>query len=461
MKNLYSSLVFLLLSSVSYGQAEPILDGTVTHFAKILKKAETALFPSFHWLFWSLVTISFAWSFIKWALDESELKSFVSVLTKKVLVIGIMSAAFVYAGTWAGAIIDSFKKLAGIAGNSSLSPSYLFDSALYVFVQIIQGIGLSVNSFVVMNAVGVMIIICYALIAGSMILVLVECQFMAIINMILFSFGGLELTSDFAKASWRYTVALGLKTFFIFLIGSIAETMVADAVILSQKGDLITIISIFGSSMVLALLIFMIPGNVQTIISGVTLTGNLNATKAMTEMASTGGKAAIGGAVLAKETAKYASANSGGGALGFAKQAGVALGRAMMSDFSNKATGNPSSRSGNFAGRMGSEIAKMNQGLSGSKITPTTSQSTSCQSNQGTQGLSSSPSVETLGVNTASTGTSSNSLNQGETSFDSSMAFQETALSEQNASDSVGGFKDQIPKGQTSSQSNDQNKGDR
>ena len=75
---------------------------------------------------------------------------------------------------------------------------------------------------------GIVIEICFALMAAAMVLALVESYLIISMSVILMAFGGSHWTKDFAISAIRYTVSVGAKLFMMQILLSIGTGLIQD-----------------------------------------------------------------------------------------------------------------------------------------------------------------------------------------------------------------------------------------
>ena len=348
-----------------------VIDETIDTFTKLLDGAQKALYPFVTKLFWSLVTLSFTWSFIQWALVKDELRSFVADLTRKILTVGFFAGCLQYSGGWTQAIIDSFKAWAGIAAGAggpvkSMSPSFILDSAVSVISKVVSdGSTFNLAASILTGLVGIAIVVCFAIIAAVMVLTLVEAQFVALVNMILFAFGGAEWSMDYAKSSWRYTISVGLKVFIVYFLVGVGDGIMTDTLKAAESNNIEQLFGALGASFVLVILVKQIPDAIQSVVAGVTLTGSTNAAQTLGQVAT----GTAGAAMLLKEVTKHSAAAMNEGRNPLAAGAKAFAG-AAMADVGDKLRGAPGSYGGTFGGRMASRVADSTSHLQTASIQP-------------------------------------------------------------------------------------------
>lgn len=279
-------------------------------------------------LFRLLAIIEFTWSCAVWALEKNEYQSFVAAVVKKFMWIGTFYMILLNGPTWIPAIIDSFTD-AGIAasGSAGLSPSEVFTTGLDNAATMLEGIkNMSLlddmGVIIVAGLSGLAIVIAFAIIAGQLLVALVESYIAISAGLLFLGFGGSRWTTDFVQKYIGYAMATGVKLFMLFLIIGIGNTQAQ-----TWKAMLLTIgtpgvpafniiLSVLGGSVLLAYLAMQIPAQAASMLAG---SPSLTAGGA----ASSAGMMAAGviGAGAAGAAATLGGAKSGGG---LAKAVGAA-----------------------------------------------------------------------------------------------------------------------------------------
>jgi type IV secretion system protein TrbL len=283
-------------------------------------------------LFRLLAIIEFTWSCAVWALEKNEYQSFVAAIVKKFMWIGTFYMILLNGPTWIPAIIDSFTD-AGIAasGSGGLSPSEVFTTGLDNAATMLEGIkNMSLwddmGVIIVAGLSGLAIVIAFAIIAGQLLVALVESYIAISAGLLFLGFGGSRWTTDFVQKYIGYAMATGVKLFMLFLIigigNSQAQTWKAMLLTIGTPGvpAFNIILSVLGGSVLLAYLAMQIPAQAASMLAG---SPSLTAGAA----ASSAGMMAAGviGAGAAGAAATIGGAKSGGG---LAKAVGAAWGEA-------------------------------------------------------------------------------------------------------------------------------------
>ena len=326
------ALLFWIAAAAAHADTG-ILDNIAGGYKTASASWATTLLAYANRLFMLLATIELAWSFAVWVLEKNELQSFVAAVTKKIMWIGIFYALLLYGPVWVPAIIDSFSQAGATAGGATgLSPSEVFTTGLDNAATMLAGIqklSLLDDAAVIMlcGLSAIVIVLAFAVIAGQLLVALVESYIAISAGLLFLGFGGSRWTTDFVQKYIGYAVATGVKLFMLYLIIGIGNTQAA-----TWKAMLATIgtpgvavfnivLTVMGGAVMLAYLAFQIPAMAAAMLAGSpTLTAGAAAATAATLGAGIVGMGA-GGTAAALSGAK--SVGGLGSAAGAAfKQAG-------------------------------------------------------------------------------------------------------------------------------------------
>ena len=231
-------------------------------------------------LFMLLATIELAWSFIVWALDKNEFQSFISAIAKKIMWIGIFYALLLNGPTWIPLIIDSFVDAGSAAGGSAgLSPSEVFTTGLENSATMLEGIkNMSLwddfASIVIAGLSAILIVLAFAVIAGQLLVALVESYIAISAGLLFLGFGGSRWTTDFVQKFIGYAVATGVKLFMLYLIIGIgntqAQTWKTMLATIGTPGVPVfnIILTVLGGSVLLMFMAIQIPAMAASMLAG-------------------------------------------------------------------------------------------------------------------------------------------------------------------------------------------------
>lgn len=329
----FRSAGFLVALAVLFFSVRVHADtGILDNIAQTYKTAATgwtgALLGYANRLFMLLATIELAWSFAVWALDKNEFQSFISAVAKKIMWIGIFYALLLNGPVWIPLIIDSFVGAGSAAGGSGgLSPSEVFTTGLDNAATMLEGIkNMSLwddfASIVIAGLSAIVIVLAFAVIAGQLLVALVESYIAISAGLLFLGFGGSRWTTDFVQKFIGYAVATGVKLFMLYLIIGIgntqAQTWKAMLATIGTPGVPVfnIILTVLGGSVLLMFMAIQIPAMAASMLAGSpTLTaGAAAATAGMVG-------AGIVGAGAAGAASTLSAAKSAGGVASAAKAA--------------------------------------------------------------------------------------------------------------------------------------------
>lgn len=389
--------LFLIHSNTAMAMGVGVVDDMIQKFADASKNWEGPLLDIAMRLFWLLATIQFAWAMIGLAFKVSDFNTWISTIVTQIMFIGFMSWILMNFSSFAGYVIDSFRKAAGQASGQNLfSPSDFFVKAWKLAGDIYdQTSVLEPGNSLGLIIAGIIIMICFALICAFMVVTLVEMYIVISASVILMGFGGTQWTKDYAIRALQYAVSVGVKLFVLQLIAGLGATLMDDWISSADTQDFENIVGMIGCAVILLALTKMIPDIVQGIINGTSIAQGGALTSAMAAV----GGGAIGAAIatggqsaaisssfkLASEQLKSPStkggtdqsiANSsqgsgkGGSMLGLITQAGKNYASGLAGDIGGRLTGQVSKheRSGtSLGGRMSNSMDAKRESLASEK----------------------------------------------------------------------------------------------
>lgn len=229
----YLTALVLLLVAFS-ASAAPANPGMFDQMGMDYKNAAAGWFgPLFGYantLFGLLAAIEVTWAAAMWAFEKDNLSSFTAALIRKIMTLGVYYAILLNAGTWIPAIVDSFVQAGQTAGGTgSLSPSDVVTAGLDCAFRILESItnlGL-VEAIVVGIIAGVcalLIMLCFVIIAGQLLIALIESYIVIGAGVLFLGFGGSRWTTDFVQKVLGYAVSVGVKLLILYLVIGVGMT---------------------------------------------------------------------------------------------------------------------------------------------------------------------------------------------------------------------------------------------
>jgi type IV secretion system protein TrbL len=288
------------------------IDAVVTNFQTTMTGWEPRLQAVAQQTFGILALIGFAWAMIRQALRNADLSEFLAAIVQQIFFIGFWWWALTTTQTWGPAIINSFKSAANTASGVAVThPGDVFNIGWQISSKIIAQMSVwSPTASVGLLFAGMVIMVVFALICASMVLVLVQSYFIISGGVLLMAFGGSSFTSEIAVTVIRQTFAIGAKLFALILIVAIGMNFLQQAAASFDAVSGQAILAQIGEAVVLLVLAHEVPQMVERMLGGVGFAGAGSLVGAASSVATTtvyaasaayrgaGGAAAAGRVVL-------------------------------------------------------------------------------------------------------------------------------------------------------------------
>jgi len=254
---------------------------TASYQSKLL--ATAGIFHGFaKRLFGILVVIELAWTYATWALEKREFESFWAGQVKKIMWLGLMFMLLQNGPSWIPMIVDSFRSAGEQAsGVSGLSPTEVFNLGLTNAAVMLSGMSDAgiLKDFLVMvvgGLSGIVMVIAFAILAGQLVIALVESYIALSAGLIFLGFGGSRWTQDFVQKFIGYGVATGVKLMVLYLIIGVGNgeaaswgAMVSDALTNGAAGEKMNaILTVLAGSILYAYLGVQVPALAASMLSG-------------------------------------------------------------------------------------------------------------------------------------------------------------------------------------------------
>lgn len=332
-------LFLMLLPSMLFGAIE-----TDNGTAKVLSAFVTAagqwtkaIKPAGMYIFASFVTIDMVLTFGFLALKGTELAEFAGELIRKIMWIGFFLFLFQSVDILK-MIPASFAQLALNATSYDIEPDTIIESAMALVSALWNGMSLTdISGSILKILTGIICLAAFATMAAQLFMILVKIQAIIAGSYLIFAFGGLSYTRNMAINPLKALFAAGMELMFIKLF--LALTI--DTVLSLEHNvgnDIDSNIAIIVMSIILFSAIQMIPGIVNSLMSG-TLGGN--STSGLAVAAAAAGGAVAGTAAMGKSSAGMSDAVKSARALASAGEGTTFsnLTKAMQQDMANTIRG--------------------------------------------------------------------------------------------------------------------------
>ena len=279
----------LTFAGAAHAQSANVLDQIVGQFQSRAAGWESTLRSFALNTFGILAGIELAWAAFRLAFRGADLSEWLAEIVNQILFLGFFLALLENSVTWGQAIVNSFRQAAGVAGGTGLAPSDIFASGVNLAQKVISQMSFwSPTASVGLIIAGLVIEVCFALIAAFMVLALVESYLIISMGVIFMAFGGSRWTKDLAVSAVRYAVSVGAKLFVLQLLVSIGEGLIQQWAATFNDVTAQALCILVGCSIVLLALVKVLPETMQRIVNGSSMASG---------SALVGAAAAVGGAV--------------------------------------------------------------------------------------------------------------------------------------------------------------------
>ncbi len=206
-----------------------MLDQVVTEFATRASSWQSAVMNAATWLFWTLGTISLAWTGGMLILRKADIGDFFAEFIRFIMFFGLFLWLLRNGPQMASAIIQSMQKIGEQAsGISSVTPSGIVDIGFMIWKQAVSNLSLwsPIDSFVgVALSAGIMLLL--AAVAVNMLLVLVSAWILMYAGIFFLGFGGSRWTSDMAINYYKTVLGIGVQLMTMVLLVGIGNDLLS------------------------------------------------------------------------------------------------------------------------------------------------------------------------------------------------------------------------------------------
>jgi type IV secretion system protein TrbL len=261
----------LALTSITaaHAQSANVLDQIVAQFQSRSAGWEAGLQSFALNTFGILAAIELVWTAFKLAFRGSDVSEWLAEIVNQILFLGFFLALLQNSVTWETAIVNGFRQAAGVSGGTTLAPSDVFAAGVDLAQKVISQITIwAPTTSVGLIIAGLLIEVCFALIAAFMVLALVESYLVISSGVLLMGFGGSRWTKDLAVSTVRYTVSVGAKLFAMQLLVSIGNGLIQQWAATFNDVTAQSLCILVGCSIVLLAVVKVLPETMQRIVSG-------------------------------------------------------------------------------------------------------------------------------------------------------------------------------------------------
>jgi type IV secretion system protein TrbL len=331
-------LLGLLLAPVLFGQFGPPSAPVISDPSSLTQAIEqvstvwfTSISPFAFEIFWALAGLEMA--FLGWTLwrtwNGQDIRSVIFTATNKILMIGMFLALLMNAGTWMGAIINSFVQIGKAAsGVPSIAPSVVLLQGFKIFGKLLweafkHGLMADIATAHALVFAGTVIIACFLVITIQFIIAKVQ-TFVALGAGVLFlGFGGSGYTSSYVERYFAYSFGAGIRLMMMYLLIGAGWMMTnswiaaAQAIPFTQAGVQASYL-IAAGAVLYASVCWFLPSHIAGLLGG---SPNLSHSDMLSFVAPAIGAAVSGAMVAAGFASGGATAAVGGAVSGAASAA--------------------------------------------------------------------------------------------------------------------------------------------
>lgn len=217
-------LIFGFSSALFAAEPAGVLSTIENSYKPLQGVWHSAIIPFAYSLFWKLVLLDVIVSTIKLALERKEVGDYMAWFSRKMLTVGFFYSVMKFSDTWIPYIIQSFTVIGQKAsGYLDASPdgivAYGVDMAMNMLAVLGKlGLGDVAILFLPIGFFAILIFIAFCVVAGQLLVTLIESYIVVGAGVIMLGFSGSQWTSDMATAYLKYAVGTGVKLMMAYLI---------------------------------------------------------------------------------------------------------------------------------------------------------------------------------------------------------------------------------------------------
>lgn len=320
---------------------QDILNTVLERYQSIASTWQSPIKAAATRLFWILATISLVWTYSQLLFQKADIAAFFGETVKFIMFTGFFMWLLTNGPIIADSIIESFKKLGGMATGQPglLKPSGIVDIGFKVVEETWSNLSVTsplISFSCILVSLGVLIML--AFVAINMLLQLCSAWILAYAGIFFLGFGGSRWTSDMALNYYKSVISVGVSIFTMILITGIGKTIIEQYESKIKSWDNMNELCVlFVVALTLLELVNKVPNMVANVAtgggiggSGIGSFGGTAAALGAAAAALTGAAKTIKGAVGAGKTAGLAAGSAAGGGLAALKAACNAASQAQQ-----------------------------------------------------------------------------------------------------------------------------------
>jgi type IV secretion system protein TrbL len=259
----------LIVAAPAHAQSANVLDQIVAQFQARSAGWEGTLRSFATGTFGILASVELVWAAFKLAFRGADVSEWLAEIVNQILFLGFFLALLENSVTWGQAIVSSFRQAASAAGGGGIAPSDVFAAGVKIAAMVLNQMSIwHPEASAGLMVAGIVIEVCFALMAAFMVLALVESFLIISMGVLFMAFGGTRWTKDFAVSTVRYTVSVGAKLFVLQLLVSIGTGLIQSWANSFTDVTDASLCILIGCSIVMLALVKVLPDTMQRIVNG-------------------------------------------------------------------------------------------------------------------------------------------------------------------------------------------------
>lgn len=301
--------LLLLAASAAALDNKGVLDTVTEHFATQAASWQSAMMNAATWLFWTLGTISLAWTAGMMVLRKADLGEFFAEFARFIVFFGFFLWLLRNGPAFARAILDSMRQLgAQASGLSSITPSSIVDLGFLIWEKAVSNMSVWTP---MPSLVGILlsggILLLLAIIAVNMLLLTVSGWILMYAGIFFLGFGGSRWTSDMAINYYKSVLGVGAQLLAMVLMVGIGNQLLQEFYSRLGAGlNLNELVVMLVFCLALLMLTTRIPALVAGMVSGGGGTGDLGSFGSAAIKGATLGAASMVGAAFGSKASNTA-----------------------------------------------------------------------------------------------------------------------------------------------------------
>jgi type IV secretion system protein TrbL len=259
----------LVVAAPAHAQSANVLDQIVAQFQARSSGWEGTLRGFATETFGILAGVELVWAAFRLAFRGADVSEWLAEIVNQILFLGFFLALLENSVTWGQAIVSSFRQAASAAGGGGIAPSDVFAAGVKIAAMVLNQMTIwHPEASAGLMVAGIVIEVCFALMAAFMVLALVESYLIISMGVLFMAFGGSRWTKDFAVSTVRYTVSVGAKLFVLQLLVSIGTGLIQSWANSFTDVTDASLCILIGCSIVMLALVKVLPDTMQRIVNG-------------------------------------------------------------------------------------------------------------------------------------------------------------------------------------------------